>query len=694
MSKLRSSAVLVFALCFTIPAWPADAHFPTNEDLRQFRAVSDPRVSPDGKHVLVRVFDDTASGGRPHLWLVDVQSNSYRQVTYSPANLAKDSKYRGEDSGEWMADGQSILFLAHRGEQNQIFRLPLHGGEASAFDLKVAPQVDDSTQPGALPPSDDKKQEPAKSLPIDVSGFQIAPNGTAIALWAKDPQTPGEKHQKDEKVDALWVDHESHGTRLYLLDPDSSKLTPVTVPPNVKAVSWGPNSDRLMAEVDAPNHAGDLGPAGSTWLVLADDPQHPSKLDLPPTAHSFAWTTDGKVAFYLAQAAADAPPGYQDLYEFSFDTKASKDLSGGLTGSLGHEGPITESGGSAVTLVENGVQSGFARFGTKLSSPQPLPFPGPVVHELNTNVARSAWVYLSTSSTQPNSLYITSTISNPGRPLALPSLTPTGVQNAESQLITWKSEGKTIEGLLYLPPDAKSHKVPLVVDVHGGPTGAWQDTYDQLISFFVGQGWMILRPNPRGSTGHGAEFAAANKNDLGGGDYRDIMAGVDTVLKEFPADPDRLALVGYSYGGEMAGFVEGKTTIFKAIVCGAPVINQFSEYGTEDGSWYDRWFYGKPWDHFADAWRQSPISFVPNARSPFLLLQGQDDSVDPPGQSREMYRALRQYGVPVDLVEYPRVNHGPLAQAIYGQPSAEPWHGFDARRRIVEFIGKAFGRKN
>jgi dipeptidyl aminopeptidase/acylaminoacyl peptidase len=172
------------------------------------------------------------------------------------------------------------------------------------------------------------------------------------------------------------------------------------------------------------------------------------------------------------------------------------------------------------------------------------------------------------------------------------------------------------------------------------------------------------------------------------------MAGIDFVLKMAPIDPTRLALIGYSYGGEMAAFAEGKTTRFKAIVSGAPVIDQLSEYGTQAGyySAYDQWYSGKPWERFVDAWRQSPLATVGAARTPFLLIQGQSDTVDPPGQSFEMYRALRQMNVPVDLVIYPREEHASLDRAIRGEPSNEPWHGFDARRRIVEFIEAAFGR--
>ncbi len=273
----------------------------------------------------------------------------------------------------------------------------------------------------------------------------------------------------------------------------------------------------------------------------------------------------------------------------------------------------------------------------------------------------------------------------------MPELGLKDLRAVEPELVKWTSGEFTVEGLLYLPPQAKDGKVPLIVDVHGGPAGAFEDRYDPFAGFLLGHGWALLRPNPRGSSNYGVKFEAANKNDLGGGDYRDIMAGVDYVLAHYPLDANKMALMGYSYGGEMAGFVEGKTDRFKAVISGAPVIDQFSEYGTEGGSWYDRWYFGKPWEHMDDAWKQSPLSGAARAKTPFLLIQGQADSTDPLGQSEEMYRALRQEGVPVELVTYPRENHGPLAGGIYGRPSPEAWHGFDGRQRIIQFIQKAFG---
>jgi len=252
-------------------------------------------------------------------------------------------------------------------------------------------------------------------------------------------------------------------------------------------------------------------------------------------------------------------------------------------------------------------------------------------------------------------------------------------------VVQWSNDGFNLDGLLFIPPNV-SGKVPLIVDVHGGPTGAWLQGFEPIVPFLVGHGWAVFHPNPRGSTGYGVAFAAANKNDLGGGDYRDIMTGVDAVIASQPVDPDKLVLMGYSYGGEMAGFVAGKTNRFKAIISGAPVINQLSEYGTEDNSWYDRWWYGKPWVNFEDAWRQSPLAYAANVKTPFLLIQGEVDVTDPLGQSQEMYRALRQEGVHVEMVQYPREGHGTLSRGMRGFPVQEPWHGFDVRQRIVKFI--------
>lgn len=689
---LKSSGCkLLAAVClcsFSLAPVIGEDHFPSNEDLRHVRSMAQPRVSPDGQQVLIQISDATADGGKSHLWLVDVKADTFRQLTFSP-----NSDKRGESGGQWMPDG-SILFLAHRGEHTQLFQLPMKGGEAHPFEVKIVPPVDESTAPDAIPPakkpaagSDAAKPEP---MECDVQRYFIAPDGKHIAILVRDPETPGEKKEHDDKADAVWVNHDPHGSRLYLLDPADSKITPTSIPPDVRGVSWAQQSDRLLAISGGMNDVGDLAPAATAWVLAVADPAHPSQIkSAPATIGSVAWSTDGSRVFFLAQTPADAPPGYADLYDLTVADGSIHDLSAGIDGSMGHDEPLADEG-TVLESAELGAKTTLMRFdGDRHVA---LHFDTATVSQFNTNAKRTAWVWLGSSSNQPPALFYADKLGGTTRTLSTPKLLPADWTQVSSQLITWKSDAFTIEGLLYLPPQAAQHKVPLVVDVHGGPTGAFQDNWNALIAFLLGRGWAVLRTNPRGSTGYGAAFAAANKDDLGGGDYRDIMAGVDTVLATYPIDSNKLALMGYSYGGEMAGFVEGKTDRFKAIISGAPVIDQESEYGTESGSYYDRWFYnGYPWEHAESAWRQSPLANAAHAKTPFLLLQGESDKTDPLGQSQEMYRALRQMGVQVDMVQYPREDHGPLAGGIFGSPSTEPWHGFDGRQRIVAFIKKAFG---
>jgi dipeptidyl aminopeptidase/acylaminoacyl peptidase len=707
---------LVFPLAsFVASSWLCASDkvpaLPTNEQLRHYRAIGDPRLSPDGRHVLLRITDSAAEGGKSHLWLVDVEGDAPRQLTYS---VEEDN--RGEWQGDWMPDGQSILFIAKRREHAGLYQLPMNGGEAKALELKVDSDVDVSKSHDALGirrvsaiagmrrhahaesttdvpggSSVDAQVDTAEKMTIDVVAFRVAPNGRSIAVIAGDPQTTAERKQKDAKADAVWVDHDPHGTRLYLLDLATKKLRRVPVPPDLRDVEWSVDGSRLLAISEAPNGAADLGPAKSIWIISDSDAVPTQIAELPATIESATWSADGRSLLYLAQSKRAAPPGYANLYEYVAASKTVRNLTDGFAGSMRSQKPITLQGGGVVQLVQVGFNTMVAKFGIALSEPEMLHLPFASVSAIATNTKRSGWVFLGSSGGQPTALYYSRELTSEPQVVTTPILTPEGVASLKPKKVSWKNDNFIIEGLLYLPPEVTKQRVPLVVQVHGGPLGAYLDEYAPFVDFLLGHGWAVLRTNPRGSSGYGAEFAAANKNDLGGGDCRDIMAGVDSVLKTEPIDGERMALIGYSYGGAIAGFLEGKSTRFKAIASGAPVIDQFSEYGTENSSWEDRWYFGKPWEYPADVWRQSPLAGVGKAKTPFLLLQGENDSVTPPGQAHEMYRALRQMGVPVDLVVYPRDGHGSMAMAINGQPTLEPWHGFDARRRIVAFIQKAFG---
>jgi dipeptidyl aminopeptidase/acylaminoacyl peptidase len=711
---------LVASLSFVVPSLSLGAQdassqktaarFPNSEDLRHIKGIGGPVLSPDGQQVLFTMTDATADGAKSHLWVVNVAGGAARQLTFAP-----DADKRGERGAVWAPDGSAIFFLAKRGETMQLFRLPMSGGEASPYDLKVVPAVDDSKEPGFIPPAKSaegndavaksSKDEKSDPIAINVGGFAISPDSHWLAVWATDPETPGEKKAKDAKADAVWVNHERHGERLYLatLKPDGSldgSLKAAGLAPDVQVASWSPKSDRLVVVTEEPNEVSDLGPAAATWLIAPTALDKPVALkSIPATVRpSFAWSDDGNQLVFAAQTPEDAPPGVEELFALTLPATGSVEsakpvrLMAGFLGSLGYGDPVFLTDGKVLASAAMGTRLGSIRVALDgKSAAETVTQKTPVVANLVTNRKQTGWVWLASGSDQPATLCYAARLDGECKTLPTPELTTEHFRTVASKLVQWKSDGLTIEGLLYLPPEAGTKKVPLIVDVHGGPTGAWEDRHSEWDGFMLGHGWAILRPNPRGSSDYGVKFAAANKNDLGGGDFRDVMAGVDAVIKQFPIDADKLALMGYSYGGEMAGFAEGKTDRFKAIISGAPVIDQFSEYGTERGSWYDRWFYGKPWEHFEDAWRQSALSGVAKAKTPFLLLQGEADVTDPVGQAAEMYRALRQAGVPVEMVTYPREDHGPLANGIFGNPVPEPWHGFDARKHIVEFLQKGFG---
>jgi len=731
LSSLRPSCValtLCVSLCSLascilraqqVPAQATAPHFPTTEDLRHLKSVGGPQLSPDGTQALFTLVDATADGAKAHVWVVATSgSDKARQLTFSPP-----ADKRGEHNPQWAPDGAAIFFLAHRGENTQLFRLDLRGGEAAPHDLKIVPPVDESKEKNAIPPpglektaekkpdekpaDKDKKADTApETVAIDVSGYALSDDGEWLAVWARDPQTPGEKKQIDAKADASWVNHEKHGTRLYLasLKADGvidGALKPVVIGPDMHEAVWSPAGDRMLVLTEAPNDLSDLGPAGAAWIVDAATPDKPVKLEaVPATVGGGAFDINGNEIVFSAATPEDAPPGYDELFALAVGDRAAKPvrLSAGFAGQLNAGSLFFAPDNFVIAQAGVGTRTTVVRIALNAKTPPvSIDLGAPVISGLTTNRKQTGWLWLAESGARPQKLCFAQHLGDGCTTLSLPEMAPANLRFVEPELVQWKSDGFTIEGLMYLPPDAGDTKkvplvkVPLVVDVHGGPFGAFENRNDAFVTLLVGHGWAVLRPNPRGSSNYGVKFAAANKNDLGGGDYRDVMAGVDAVLAKYPLDPSKMALMGYSYGGEMAAFVEGKTDRFKAIISGAPVIDQFSEYGTERGSWYDRWYFGKPWEHLDDAWRQSPLAGAAKARTPFLLLQGQSDSTDPLGQAEEMYRALRQEGVPVELVTYPREDHGPLAIGMFGRPSPEPWHGYDARQRVVEFLEKALG---
>jgi dipeptidyl aminopeptidase/acylaminoacyl peptidase len=254
-----------------------------------------------------------------------------------------------------------------------------------------------------------------------------------------------------------------------------------------------------------------------------------------------------------------------------------------------------------------------------------------------------------------------------------------------AQSVTWRNEGFNVQGWLVAPRTPPSGgKAPLVVTVHGGPSSASSPSFvwEAYRADLARAGYYQFLPNPRGSYGQGEAFTRANIRDFGGGDLRDILAGIDAVEKIAPIDDNRLGLIGHSYGGFMAMWTNTQTDRFKAIVAGAGLSNWISYYGTNG---IDQWmipFFGKSvYDDPAPYWAVSAIRTIKQARTPTFIYVGERDIEVPPTQSIEYWHALQEMKVPTSLVIYPDEGHGIRA----------PEHDLDLRRRTVEWFDRYLG---
>jgi dipeptidyl aminopeptidase/acylaminoacyl peptidase len=251
----------------------------------------------------------------------------------------------------------------------------------------------------------------------------------------------------------------------------------------------------------------------------------------------------------------------------------------------------------------------------------------------------------------------------------------------EIKSLHWSSDGMKIQGWLVYPKNYDpNRRYPMVVVAHGGPAGTvhtgWPDVFFNTLELSA-HGYFVLNPNPRGSFGQGEKFTEANIKDFGYGDYRDILAGVDEVVKTLPVDNDRIGITGWSYGGYMTMWAVTQTHRFRAAVSGAGLANWQSYYGENDiDEWMIPYFGASVYEDPAVYARTAPMTFIKNAKTPTLLLVGQYDGECPAPQSREFWYALKTLGVPTELVIYPGEGHAFI----------QPDHQRDVMERVLAWF--------
>ncbi len=516
----------------------------------------------------------------------------------------------------------------------------------------------------------------------DVSEAIWSPDGEWIAYVAPDGPPADRERRERERDDARVVDEDDRPGRLWLVrvKPDAEgRLT------GRKLLATG-FSVGGAADPTAPDSIA-FSPDGRT-IAFSHTPR-PVINDWPSSDISLVDVATGAVRPFAATGAAETSPLFSPDGRF-LAYVVTDEPPHGLTGRTSgwrrwrSEGPArtlpppstSRRSSRASRPMEPRSTSPSRRASRTSSTPRTsrrrsiraLTDEGKVVSGANVN-ARGTWIgFVRQTATDPSEAWAS----------ALSKFAPIRISEVnanlpkhplpETRVITWSGDrGEKIEGLLTLPVGyAPGKRYPLLLVIHGGPAGVFKLTHvvtpgAYTTAVFASAGFAVLRPNPRGSSGYGTAFRRANEKDWGGGDYRDLMAGVDAVIAMGIADPDRLGVMGWSYGGFMTSWIITQTNRFKAASIGAPVTDLVSFTGTSDiPAFLPSYFGGEFWEEqLLEIYRErSPMTHVGRARTPALIQQGESDLRVPISQGYELYNALKRQGIPTRMVTYPRQPHG------------------------------------
>ena len=603
----------------------------------EWRDVQDPQFSPDGTKVAFVVSDPLKGEKRTrHIWLYDRSGNTVRQFTYSE---------KSESSPRWSPDGMELAFLSNRGgDEEEVFLLRSEFGEAAAVTKEKA----------------------------GVTAFAWSPDGQTIAYLAPDPKSDAQEKKEKERDDARVADKDERHARLRLLHLASHESRALTDPKwEVKELAWLPGGQSIA--VIATNRPASGQFTDRIYLVNVEDGRIKELLAPSGPVRDLRVSPNGTTLSFMG--CREDGPDPHDVFLLPVIGGAPRNLTGA---SLDRQ--IVDhhwaKGGWVIAVYADGFASKFAGYsseGEKKESGQLPTNPNEFSVAATGEIAFAGW----NAAAMPE-LWLRDT-----RGEAQPvSHLNDGLKDfavAAPEFYKYKSDGLEIEAALLKPAgyDGKT-KLPLVVLVHGGPTGRWRDSIDAWGQLLAARGYAVLYPNVRGSTGYGQKFIEMNRADWGGGDFKDVMAGVDDLIAKGIADPERLGIGGWSYGGYMAAWAVTQTTRFKAAVSGAGISDLISKFGTEKEPAYDEWFWGTPYEKPEGFLNGSPVLYVKNAKTPTLILQGEADTTVPRGQSQELYRGLKHYGVAAELVMYPREPHG----------FREAKHRVDMQTRMLDWFDK------
>ena len=667
---VRSFLVLVLISACACRSEAADPqpHRATLADLGVQVSLTSPAISPDGRQIAVLASHANYADNRfeHELLLVDSLTGAQRVLA---------SSHSGIESPQWSPTGERLAWLESA-----------EAGEPQIYVIS-------SRQDGAPPV---RITEVVNGIRNDWRGssrFEWSPDGRFIAFMTADsPPVPEgeERHNKSFEV----VDNDYLAT---------------TAPPSFHAwiVSADGGPPRRL-------NSGAGSVTGLSWLkngesiVVASQPRpHNSGLDYAEFLHLSSETTvletvdiaSGQQQVLVPAARILSAPivsPQRDLIAYqTFRGRDPWTYPHGIAIVRASDGDASNAAasldrdvGEFAWLPNGNTLLAVAPEGTRVAlwslpvngSPKRLDL-GSVAEVRGITVSDTgaiAWV--GSESREPPELYVMAASHTKPRRLTHLNDRIAALDLGRTETIRWSLDGFEQTGVLTYPPDFRpGAKYPLVLNIHGGPQGASTEGFDLFGQILAARGWMVFRPNYRGSDTQGSAYQSAIINDLGDGPGRDVMAGIAVIRSRGVIDEDRVAVSGWSYGGYMTAWLIGHYQGWSSAVAGAPLTNLVDWYSLSCcNAWADPVVSGSPWvkDNFSNYWRQSPITYADKVKTPTLILQNMGDPEVPYTGSYSFYHALRDNGVPVKFVVYPLQGHGYNGDPIHQRDTLRRWMGW------------------
>lgn len=639
--------VVVVAIFFAFAARKLNAQQQgrgiTPEDYFSFQFIADPQLSPDAKSVayVLTVVDRKKNRRESSVWLVPSDGSA------SPRRLTAEGVT--SRSPRWSPDGKALAVLSTRTTDGaadtpkpQIFLLRMAGGEGLALT-----KLKNGVQSFEWSPDGKRIVLVSSSGPGDA--IPAADRKSDVRHYAHIFYKYNDSGWYDDKRDHLWVVNVADGEAKQITSgEDWNDTNP----------QWSPDGSRIAFVSDRTGKAYDENVNTDVWLIPADGGALTKISDHAFDDESPRWSPDGKQILFNGQTERHQ---FAKLYlADSGGGSASRQAVDSLDMTAGDLRWATSNSALFVAGVKGETQIFRADFSARTVSAITSGPRG--VHAMELNAGAQKMVYLANDFQHMDDLYVANFDGSDEKQLThLNTALWSQLQLQPVERFSYKStDGWPIDGFFVKPLGWQpGKKYPMILVIHGGPEGMFGVDWYHEFQVYASKGWAVFFCNPRGSTGYGEKFERGEINNWGGMDYQDIMAGVDAALQKYPwVDAANLGVTGGSYGGYMTNWIVSHTTRFKAAVTLRSISNFVSDEGTRDFPYgHVDYFKGLVFDDLDQYWDASPLKYARNVRTPTLILHSDMDFRVPIEQGEQWFRALQHYGVPSEIVMFPRENH-------------------------------------